>query len=668
MDDLLVNLAALRAEFNQNDNDLVKQFMPLVGYAIGQIQGEIVSEAEIQNIIYNTMQFRVPYGAIRVFINRATNRRYNYLIKNGDGTYSPNRTVIQSIKFRERRNEAQRHQTALTDSFKRYSTINFSTKLDDDDINKYFFEILFDIAPKVMRSLADPIRFRLDVDSEGDGEESIRYRIYKFVGNAVDLDSPDLQYIEEFIQGAVMAESFFYSTPDHVLHKMQDVYVFFDTSLLISAIGLAEEAEVAATRELIDLLKILKAKVRCFRDTRNELHGILYAISKSKESGYGYSRRPGDIGDILNRNGYDLSDIQILLDSLDDRLMDSGIAIEERPLITEYMDVSIAESDITQKLTDEFTKYSQSSESLLSVDRRVKHDVDCLRATFQYRGNKTRLSIERCNAIFITANAGLMRVANEYFTRFLQENNEQDSAVPVCMSSNVFTMLMWLKATNRKSNITKDRLVANSIAALTPSAQLWSAFTQNLKKLLDKGEITREEFDYISNALETRTILMADTEGDSDAITVGTTLEIKNKVMHKLLGGKDEIIFSKETEIANLRQAVADFANDQIVARNRVDQAMRKIQKLAEIALWRFFQFAISIPFLIIFLLNSIDGYRRSGLKGFGVEDAILFIVMVITVFALFVVSPWKRKMRAISNGIAKKIENYLLQDPGTED
>jgi hypothetical protein len=227
---------------------------------------------------------------------------------------------------------------------------------------------------------------------------------------------------------------------------------------------------------------------------------------------------------------------------------------------------------------------------------------------------------------------------------------------------------MWLKATNRKSNITKDRLVANSIAALTPSAQLWSAFTQNLKKLLDKGEITREEFDYISNALETRTILMADTEGDSDAITVGTTLEIKNKVMHKLLGGKDEIIISKETEIANLKQAVADFENDQIAARKRVDQAMRKIQKLAEIALWRFFQFSISIPFITIFLFNSVDGYKRNGLKGFGVEDAILFIAMVITVFALFVVSPWKRKMRTISNGIAKKIENYLLQDPSTED
>ena len=34
LSDFLVNLAALRTEFNQGQNDIVRQFMPLVGHAL----------------------------------------------------------------------------------------------------------------------------------------------------------------------------------------------------------------------------------------------------------------------------------------------------------------------------------------------------------------------------------------------------------------------------------------------------------------------------------------------------------------------------------------------------------------------------------------------------------------------------------------------------------
>ena len=650
--DLLTNLAAVRAQYNEGESDIVRLFMPLVGYAIKQVQGEFVSEAELQEVIFNTMQFRVPLGAIRLFINRASNRRYNFITKNANGTYSPNRAVLAQVKFLERRAEATKHQAALKTSFGAFCKANFETNPTSDEIEQHFFEILFDITPQVMRSLADPIKNLLEFEEAK--EPSLRYRVYRFVAHCAELNNEELRYIEEFIHGAILAESFFYTSPEDAFQKMKDVRVYLDTSLLISAIGLSEEPEVRAVRELLDLLRILKAKVRSFTDTRNELHGIIYAIDQAAREGRAISRRPGDVGDIMVREGYDLSDIKILLDSLNGALAEQGVIVEERPSPIEAEPLGIDEAGFTGKLVAEFSRAGGSVVDPMwlsfSAERRAKHDVDCLSAVFRFRSGKPMQSLERCEAVFVTSNTALVRTSAEFFDQYFKEEFGQTSQAPICIGSSVFTMLMWLKAADRKPAITKDRLVANSIAAVNPSPELWSEFMRNLRKLMDEGHLTRAEFDYISNALETRTILMTQTEGDPTAITEGTTLDIKNRVMHRLLGEKD-------AEIEDLKAKVASLLHRENERSANAERWVKKAERFVRIGAQFALKCACVLPFAVLLLIDVARMFEESPLSSMSVVRVVVYaFATVIAALATIYVPPIERGIEKLAGALAERV------------
>ncbi len=603
------------------------------------------------------MQFRVPFGALRVFINRAANRRYGYLTRNGDGTYSPNRKQLAKIQFDERLSKARSHQAEIFKAFSNFCAEEFSDDLKIRETERYFFEILFDIAPIVMRSLADPVQNKLEIPDKFDdtSENQTRYRIYRFVSSAANEDSLILQYIEEFIHGAIMAESLFYSTPAEALHKMHNVRVFLDTPILLSAIGLAEEPEVRATRELLDLLKILKARIRCFSDTQKELHGILYAVFKAKERGTKYRLRPGDVGEAIDRRGYDLADLGALVNSLDERLAQHGIKVEDRPPVSEGQSIGIDETALADRIREAYSGRFMGNEDQFVLDRRLQHDIDCVRAIFQLRHGEPVNSLEKCSAIFVTTASVLARETSDFF---MKADTRLESSVPLCIGSSVFTMLMWLKATDRKPEITKDRLVANSIAALRPAADLWDQFLKNLREMLARGEIDQAQFDYISNAMETRTLLMAETEGDLEAVTAGTAEDIRQKVLGKLVADKNEEIAIKDQEIGMLTGRISSLegqiAEDRL-ARERDSEIRReRVRKF----FYTLMMIIISSPFLIM-LLYSLYDYGNDPSNNSLLRVTAAAAVNILGAIALFFIDPWKVQIRSLSDKFANRFIVY---------
>jgi hypothetical protein len=658
MSDLLVKLAALRTEFNDGQNDLVRQFMPLVGYAISQIRETIVSESEIQKNIFSTMQFNVPVGAIRVFINRAAHKNYRFLIKNPDGTYSPNREKLSQLKFPERLRIAKLNQSLLFAEFSKYSKNNFESQIDIDDIEPYFFEILFDIAPIIMRSIADPVKNQLQIPADhGSSEDRMRYRVCKFIVDSSVKESDNLTYIEEFVHGAIMAESLFYSTPNEALAKMSDVKVFLDTSILLNLMGFSEDPEVRASRELVDLLRKLGARVRCFRDTQSELHGILYAVTRAKENGRKYNWRPGDVGDIIDRRGMDISSLSATLVGLEDELNRKGVQVEDRPQVSEAIQIAIDEGVFADKIKIASSGRLVGNESGDTLDRRLRHDIDCVRAIYQMRAGLPVSSLERCKAIFVTNASTLSRVSAEFFAE--QDDTMLQSSVPICIGSSVFTMLMWLKATDRRPKIAKDRLVANSIAALTPSPEMWKALMESLTRMLDRGEINQNEFDFLSNAYETRTLLMTETEGDIGAITSGTVEDIRQKIMAGLMKDKDEIIEKRDREIDGLKKSIFELDSKLNHAMSAID--LQKIDRLNMVRsfVWKAFQISIILFFLYL-LFVEINNFIVKPKERDALYLLSLMVVNGLGALSLFFVTPWKRWLRVQSDRIADFLPGKL--------
>ena len=293
---------------------------------------------------------------------------------------------------------------------------------------------------------------------------------------------------------------------------MRKVQVFFDTQFLLRVLGYADSAFTVPCTELLDMLRGMSVKLRCFRQTFNEVHKILFAAaSMLRQYGRLRSSRPGDVFDYFMRSKFSASDIELELAKMEENLKAIGVSVEENP---EYLEAyTINETDLSEAIEKEIPNQQEESR---------KHDIDCLAAIHRLRLGKPQEYLESCVAIFITTNSALARSSTRFFNTEYGVSN-----APVCMADQVFTTLIWLKAVKKAPDMPKDRLVATCYAAMLPSEELWGRYVAEAEKLKEKGTIREEDYAVLIHSLEARNKLMDLTFGDDDIIQ-GTVEDVLN--------------------------------------------------------------------------------------------------------------------------------------------
>jgi len=413
------------------------------------------------------------------------------------GTYEINREKLEHNDFVRNRETEQRKYQQLKNSFVRFCNECYDLELDKEEVDDYFFEVLFDIAPHLFASVSAIEQTKFEPT------EKSKYLIGKFISYANTADQASFEAIVSFVRGAMLTETFYYSHPSDIKSKMRKVQVFFDTQFLLRALGYADNSLVTPCVELIDMLRGMSVKMCCFRQTYNEIHKILFAAaSKLRQFGRLRSNRPGDVFDYFMRSKYSSSDVEVELAKLEENLKAIGILVEEKPGYNESY--SIQENKLSEEIEKEIPNQQ---------DEPRQHDIDCLAAIHRLRLGKPQQFLEACVAIFVTTNSGIARASTRFFNSEYGTSN-----APVCMADQVFTTLIWLKAVKKAPDMPKDRLVATCYAAILPSEQLWEKYVSEAEKLRLKGTIKEEDYAVLVHSLEARNRLMDLTFGENDLI------------------------------------------------------------------------------------------------------------------------------------------------------
>lgn len=496
MDKFLVNMAVVKVNWDKSQGDILDNYIPLIGYALRQMDEDIFSVEDFKTEFRKVAEFEVPTGAIITLLKRAS-KKYGYLERGGQGTYTIQRDKLEENEFTAKRDAEQRRYNQLRDAFIRYCKDTSDIDLDKDEVDEYFFEVLFDIAPHLFASVSDIDHVSIKPT------EKRKYLVGKFISHANCADQNSFEAIVSFVRGAMLTETFYYSHPSDIKNKMRRVRVIFDTQFLLRALGYADSAMVVPCTELLDMLKSMSVKMQCFRQTFNETHKILFAAaSKLRQYGRLRSNRPGDVFDYFMRAKFSASDIEVELAKLEENLNAIGIAVEDNPDYVE--DYSIQEV----ALADEIEKVIPNQQ-----EEARKHDIDCLAAIHRLRLGKPQKYLESCVAIFVTTNSGIARASTRFFNSEYGASN-----APVCMADQVFTTLIWLKAVKKAPDMPKDRLVATCYAAMNPSEKLWEKYVAEAEKLRQKGSIREEDYAVLIHSLEARNRLMDLTFGEGDII------------------------------------------------------------------------------------------------------------------------------------------------------
>lgn len=380
------------------------------------------------------------------------------------------------------------------------------------------------------------------------------------------------------------------------------------------------------------MLNAMGVRMKCFRKTLGQIHGILFAVSRRLEGGRAIPNRPGDVFDYFTQNKYSSSDVEYEIAALGEKLQALRIYVQEDPPHEKLLTVD--ETKLDECISHHIERQS---------DRSRYHDIDCITSIFRLRRGRPQEFLESCEAIFVTTNSGLARASTKFF------NTEYGvSVAPICMSDQVFTTLVWLKAVNKVPDLPKERLVANCYAALNPSEDLWQKYLKEAEKLLKLNKITEHDFAVLVHNLEARKSLMDSTFGDDKVCLEGTVEEVLNNAKAHYLAEAEDKIKITERKYSGLTRKVDKFLRGlstrlssiiywtilltstlvlifALVKTSPKDiRALARIHELAVMDLVRCIAF---LGLLVVTLLNIVFGLRTSSIAHSLSERASRFVV-----------------------------------------
>jgi hypothetical protein len=466
-----------------------------------------------------------------------------------------------------------------------------------------------------------------------DDKNKKKYMIGRFISYACENDQTSFEAIESFVRGAMLTETFYYSAPNDVQGKMRSTVVYFDTTFLIKALGICDKKFSEPPLELIEILKTMSVKMRCFNQTRDEIVGILHAASSTlKTRGRLIPKRPGDVFDYYNSIGAKSSDVELDIATIESKLNKIGVFIVDKPPHSTYL--TINESALRTEIEAEITFQSEAARN---------HDIDCLTSIHRLRSGQPKKYLESCDAIFITSNSGLAKASTRYFNR-----DYGVSDAPVCMPDQVFTTIVWLKAVKKAPDLPRHRLVANCFAALQPSDALWGRYIKEALALKERGQIGEEDYAVLIHSLEARNRLMELTLGEEDNIH-GTV--------------EDVLARAKNIYNSELSSELHDAKSSYIKQKNKIDILIEKVEKVIN----------KTVSLLLLFLMFIMLCYSviKNKPTEFGIEsltsiDALLFwsfsIMTVLNlVFGYYVFGFCKKVGNFISRRFAKALKGLLV-------
>ena len=596
-------MAVIRVNWDQKGASFLDNYVPFVHEALDRLETDIFSIDDFKNNFKEIAEFSIPTGALLSLLKHAE-RKYELIERQRSGEYKIVKERLSNDNFSSIRDEQQEKFRRLATSFARFASKVYGQNVNKEEVGEYFFEILYDIAPTLFMSHGE-INNEVTFTDEASSNPTNKYMVAKYVSDVQKNEPDTFDIVLSFVRGSMLTETFYYSqnVADIENKPLRRTEVYFDTQFLARVLGFADESVCTPCIELVDMLQELGVKMRCFRQTLNELHGIFHAaISQFSSTGRLNARAPGDIFDSINHKGISPSDLVVYINKIEEELKEKKIWIQEKPeLISEY---SINESKFSEILAEVFEQ---------QTDKARNHDISCIQAIWQLRFGRVQSYLDKCKAIFVTTNSSLAWHA----TRFFNEEYGHSNA-PVCMSDHVFTALVWMKSAKKVPDIPKDRLVANCYSALLPSESLWGKYINEVNNLMDKGTINEQDYHVLVNSLVAREQVMVQSFSNDDNIfgSVESILKKAKDDYNKEVNRKLEVV---ESASAKKTEQIENFIN-------KIEKVAAKLTASILATLW-------AVTLGLMFFKSEIPSINP---LEFSVELVAFSTIVIMSILSLF--------------------------------
>lgn len=514
----LTSLAILKVNLDEG-RDYLEYLRPFILQVLIDHKPDPITDRAVKSHIRKQFGLEIPERAVEIVLKRIS--KYGPL-KKEHGVYRIKGDLPDS-QLTVKQQEAEHHIKAVVWGLQQFAQDTIKTISNSDDaegaIKAFLAEFDITCLRAYLQGTAIP-------QLSGNHQADV-VLVSDYVQHMQRTDPGRFSSFLVLVQGHMLANALLCPDLENAPQTYNEVTFYLDTPLLVHRLGLEGEAKKAAMCELLDLLSELGGKVSVFSHSREELQTVLDGAANYVDSPDGR----GPIVDEAKNRGTTKSDLLLIAGSIDDRLREAGINVEDTPRYIKAFQID--ETVFGDILSDEI-RYRNS--------RAAEYDTNSVRSVYAIRSNKLALSVEKARAVLVTSNNKFAKAAWEY-----GQQHESSRNVSSVITSFSLANIAWLKAPVRNPNIPTTQLLAFSYAALEPSTELLGKYLKEIDKLENQGTITERDLQLLRSSLGYGE-LMHLTLGEDSAFTektVGKTLdhvvnEIKKEEYEKLMKEREE--------------------------------------------------------------------------------------------------------------------------------
>lgn len=569
----LIGYAVLAENIDSNNLSFLDNFLPLVKQGVLDINVDFDIQL-LSKYIEENFGLQLPLYVITYSLKKLQKRnlvkfekvelKYKVIGENGSSILQKRDELL--IQYELLINRMQEFLVNHQYYKKSFTTYELESMLED-----FIFQ--------TTENLATPVKS----DNSSKEQNQRNFLTGRFI-TYIEQNEPHLYSIyKKLFIGNMISSAMYFTEQDKINQKFKKTSVYFDTTLIIYALGYAGDLRAEPVNQLIKLLRSQYAQIRCFEHTVAEVRGVLNGcLLKYKK---GDSDRFGTVEYFINKN-YSESEILTIINAIENDI-ESKLNIKIVPT-PDFSDESL------HKYNMDVEGYIKSIKEVISYNYEdsLNKDIDSINAIYRLRKGQHSTTLEKSKAIFVTNNNSLVKVVSD---KFYREHHNSELFSPL-ISDYVLATLLWIKNPDTESELPQKMIAANCLAAVEPSEKMYEKYLNRIEKERDKGTISEESFALLRTASEAKSLMMDIVVGDEDQINyldvkelAELTIQIKVEEKEKQIAQKDHEISTLTIEKIEIENSVK-LSNQELklkeeefskIQENRLKNAKLKTEKIA---------------------------------------------------------------------------------------
>lgn len=502
----LIGYAVLRANYNANAPSFLDNFGGFVVEAVSCLEAGSGSSSDIATMIAERFGIFIPTLVVKRLVKRSVtakivegNERSGYRLS-ARGAREVPRISEQIVRF-------EREQAELVAKFRAFLVITSPQHASESDsdlaeqLSAYFQSHSTVLLAQALRG---------ESGSTAHNEPGYDYLISTFVAHLSTVDQVAFGYVENAAKGAILASTVSLDMSG-LKQDLKQLTIVLDTPVMIDLMGWHGEAAETATKQLVALAQAVGASVATFEHSVRELDGVLSNAENALRPQKGIRRSTARIEAHFISIGCRPADLAAMRSHLEDDLRSRDVQLIEKP--QEYARYGLDESDLGDRL-DQAIGYR-------SVGTR-NYDVDSLSAVHRMRRGSTAPQIERLRAIMVTSNVDVARVASDLA--------RPDRQWPLAVTDFALAAILWVRRPNAAESLPTKQLIATAYAGMQPAPHLWSAYLDEVDRLVDQGAVSPGDAVIFRSGQDPRRALMEVTLGEADELDASTIQDVLDRI------------------------------------------------------------------------------------------------------------------------------------------